>query len=112
MVKAARVQPARTRDLVTGIERQAAMYDAHRPAWIARDERIKTARREARRALGLSGQGGRPRLRPVRAPRRLPDAHGPRTLRRRGATHAERGGRLRRNLLVSRISSSLDKSCE
>lgn len=51
MVKAARVQRARTRDLVTGIDRQVAAYDAHRPERIARDERIKTAKRAARRAL-------------------------------------------------------------
>ena len=42
---------ARTRDLVTGIDRQVAAYDAHRPERIARDQRIKTSKRDVRKAL-------------------------------------------------------------
>lgn len=51
MVKAARTQRARTRDLVVGIERRVSAYDAQRPERVARDRRIKTAKRDARRAL-------------------------------------------------------------
>ena len=51
MVKAARVQPARTRDLVAQIGRQVAAYDAGRPERVARDQRIQSGKRDARRAL-------------------------------------------------------------
>jgi hypothetical protein len=50
-VKAARLQRVRTRQLVDGIERQVAAYDAQRPEHIARGHRIKTSRQKARRAL-------------------------------------------------------------
>lgn len=51
MVKAARAQRARTRDLVVGIERRVSAHDAQRPDRVARDRRIRSAKREARRAL-------------------------------------------------------------
>ena len=51
MVKAARVQRARTRDLVTGIDRQVAAYDTRRPERLARHQRIRTAKRDVRRSL-------------------------------------------------------------
>lgn len=50
-VKAARMQRARTRALAAGISRQIRERDANDPVLIARDQRIKVARREARRAL-------------------------------------------------------------
>ncbi len=51
MVKAARVQQTRTRDLVADVDRLVAAYDAQRSDRIARDRRITFARQEARRAL-------------------------------------------------------------
>ena len=51
MVKAARAQRARTRDLVVGIERRVSAHGAQRPDRVARDRRIRSAKRDARRAL-------------------------------------------------------------
>lgn len=50
-MKAARAQRARTRNLVTGIERRVSAHDAQRPDRVARDRRIRSAKRDGRRAL-------------------------------------------------------------